>query len=199
MADLARVRVSWVGSAVVGESVSTFHCNVLSAAALLAGLSTYFNAIKTYIPDRVSVIIPPSGESIDSATGHLVGGWTATGGGTIVGTNGGAYTLGVGVRQVWNTAGIAGTKRVRGSTFIVPTGGSVFGLDGHVAPAAQTAITTAATALITTMGANFGVWSRPAASREDTVPPRPARSGSFHPITSATTPNVPSWLITRRT
>ena len=181
--------MEWLGAGVVGASTSTFYTRGL-AGAVTGALSTYLNAIKTFIPDDISWVIAGSGDVIDDVDGSLVGAWTATPV-NVLATAASNYTVGVGLRQVWNTAGIHGSKRVRGSTFIVPVGGHCWGLDGRATSAAMTAFHNAADALLATssVGGNLCVWSRPIEGRP----------GASHVITSASMGSDPTWLRSRRT
>lgn len=181
--------MEWVGAGVVGASTSTFYTRGL-AGSTTAALGVWMNAVKTFIPDDVSWIIDGAGDMIEDSTGELVGSWTATPV-NINATAASNYTVGVGLRQVWNTAGIHGGKRVRGSTFVVPVGGHCWGLDGRATPASLTAFNAAAAALLATssVGGNLCVWSRPIVGRP----------GASHVITSASMGSDPTWLRSRRT
>src|SRR6187455_3059900 len=123
MANVARVRAVWAGAGVTGPGVSTFYFNEIHSG-FVSDVATYFNAWSTWIPTGITVTISNTGDLLDVATGQISGTWTD--GGTAVATMGGAgvYAQGVGARVKWSTAGIRNGRRVRGSTFMVPTIGA---------------------------------------------------------------------------
>lgn len=185
MTTQARVRVAWNGLGGL-PGVSTFYYP--SSAPVLTGLTSFFNSIKSLVPDALSWTIPNSGDTIDMADGSLVGGWIGTGGGTVQGIGGASpYAAGVGTRVVWNTLGIAGGRRVRGATFIAPILASNFDSAGTIATAALNTIQTAASSLAAS-GVAWGVWSRPT----DT------RAGTFHATNDAIVADRVTALRSRR-
>ncbi len=199
MTSISRVRMEWIGAGVVGASTSTFYTRGL-ASALTGALGVWMNAVKGFIPDDISWTIASSGDVIEDSDGELVGSWTGTFV-NVTATAASNYTVGVGLRQRWDTAGIHGGKRVKGSTFIVPVGGHCWGLDGRATSAAMTAFNNAATALLATSGVsgNMCVWSRPVTADPDASPPRAARAGASHLVTGASMGSEPTWLRSRRT
>lgn len=177
--------MSWDGLGGL-PGVSTFYYP--SSAPSLSGLTAFFTAIKALVPSAMSWNIPNSGDTIDMATGELVGGWLGSGGGTVTGTGGsGTYAAGVGARIQWNTLGIVDGRRVRGATFIAPILGSNFDSQGTIASASLTTLQTAASALAAS-GVAWGIWSRPT----------PSRAGTFHATNDAFVPDRVTSLRTRR-
>jgi len=159
MANIKRVRVTWQGGGVVGPSVNTFFF-IDSATGFVADLATFYDAIKTRLPSIVSVTIPDNGDTLDAATGSLVGGWTDGTATTVNGTGTAQNPQGVGARVVWLTSGLSGGRRVRGSTFLVPLDASAYGTLGTLGAGASTISTAAATFVSATSG-DFIVWTRP--------------------------------------
>lgn len=188
MATLARVRCVWTGAGVIGGGLSTFWTTNSDGAALAADVHDYFEAIKGILPPVVQVIVQPSGETIDEATGELNGLWSGPGVGGSVGTGSAGFAQGVGMRQVWLTNGITNGRRVRGSTFIVPIGSTNYESDGTLGSGVLTAIQAAADALVTAQGGEMCVYSRPALGR----------AGKHSVVTGAQTPDKVSWLVSRR-
>jgi len=190
MANLDRVRVTWSGTSIVGPGVSTFYTTG-TGAALNAALKTYFTAITSAFPNlKGQWDFAAGGESIDSATGALVGAWGGSSSASIVMASPNAsWVSGVGARVVWDTNTFANGRRVRGSTFMVPLQQSAYDADGTLTGSFVTLIQTAANALITTVP-QLTVWSRP-------TPAHPI--GGASPVTSATVPDKVSWLRSRRT
>lgn len=188
MTTLARVRVVWGGTGVVGGGVSTFYSADSDGAPLAAQLLTYFNAIKGILPPSVNFVVDNGGATIDSDTGELNGSWSGGAGGGGTGTGAGAFAQGVGMRQVWVTTTIHRGRRVRGSTFLVPIGTSNYESDGTLTSGVVTAVQAAAAALVTAAAGNMVIWSRPLG-----VSP-----GATAPVTAALTPDKVSWLVSRR-
>jgi len=168
--------------------VSTFYFNEIHSG-FVSDVATYFNAWSTWIPTGITVTISNTGDLLDVATGQISGTWTD--GGTAVATMGGAgvYAQGVGARVKWSTAGIRNGRRVRGSTFMVPTIGAAQQTDGTPAAAALTAWNTAAQALVTASASEMVIYSRPTLG----VP------GQASVVLSGNVPDAVSWLRTRRT
>ena len=154
-----------------------------------ASLVTFFTAIRSLFPSGTTITVPSSGDDLDEATGDLAGAWTASGGGSVSGNGAGTYAKGVGLRTVWNTAGIFGGRRVRGSTFICPIVSGCYEADGTIQAGFLTTVDAAANAYAA--AANGAViWSRPSADNP---------TGEMNAITSATVPDRISWLRSRRT
>ena len=81
----------------------------------------------------------------------------------------------------WGTAGVVNGRQVRGRTFL--PGLTQGGIDeGRVLASTQTAIASAAAALVADADAELGVWSRPLWNEAHT---EIVREGSFHAVTSA--------------
>jgi hypothetical protein len=76
----------------------------------------------------------------------------------ITGANNSAYAGGAGVVVNWLTDAFVGGKRIRGRTFLVPLGPSVFAADGTVSDTFRTTLQTAATTFATSTP-QPAVWS----------------------------------------
>lgn len=191
MANLWRLRAAWSGAGVVGPGLSTFYFT----SSMIGGsddVQAFFQAIKANIPSSVTIVVPADGDIIEDTTGELIGTWSEPGtGGTTVGTFAGDFARGVGARVRWTTAGVYRGRRVKGTTFLVPIGSALFGLDGLLDPATQTALQTAASALVTAQP-ELRIWSRPVSGVG-------ATPGESNAITSAAVPNTVTWLRSRRT
>jgi hypothetical protein len=198
MTNLARLRVTLSGSAVVGPSVLTLYQDA-AHVGLPAATLTWLNAIKANFPPSLTFTVPDGGDTILDTNGSLIGTWSDGGGGTVVGTGVGGFLIGTGARVRWGTAGIVGGRRVVGTTFLVPLQGTDFDSSGRLAAASRTALQTPTSAFLTAMGGALMIWSRPKAAQPLHVPPLPARSGSSHAAVSATIPFEPTTLRSRRT
>lgn len=203
MGTIMRVRATSTGYT-GGPGVSTFHFGVAvgdpnDAAAVLAcqRVIDAFTAGAGLFPGGWSVSVSAQVDTIDEATGALVGTLNGTSGGTA--GNGSDSTVGpspVGLEAVWLTAGVAGTHRVKGRTYLVPVNGGANGGDGTPSALAISRAMSFADAM-NSPGANdcvFGVYSRPFAGKTGI----PARPGSFHGCTGHTVPDKFVVLRSRR-
>lgn len=188
MANLCRMRVPWTGGGVTGGGLSTFYFEAASSG-FVADVKTFFDGIKSAIPNSISISVPDNGDMISDLTGALSGTWAETGtGGTVAGTSSATWAGGVGYRVVWNTAGIFQNRRVRGSTFICPLSTAAYDAQGTIEPVTLAAHRTIASTLVTQQP-NMRIWSRP----------KPGVSGESNDVVSATIPDAVSWLRSRRT
>lgn len=182
-----RLRVVWSGSTVVGPGLSTFY-SVDTSPGFPASVRALFEAWKSIFPIGTTITVPNNGDVIDPTTGTLTGVWTdGSAPAPVTGTGTGVYARGVGAQVRWHTAGIVGGRRVVGSTFLVPMVTLGFDTDGTLGAGAVTTISGGASAYLTANPAAT-IWSRPTASRV----------GSQHLISSATVPDRPSWIVSRR-
>jgi len=166
MVDIYRYNVAWLIPG-AGPSVSVFHLfGGASTGALqtsVNGLRSAFDAIKTYIPDEVTVTFPPEVSVLDVTSGQLVDAVDLTPPGAVIGTHGTSWSAGSGVRVVWGTGRVRNGRKVRGSTYLVPLGQPAFNNSGQVAAGARTAIAAAFETwrAATQSGARPLVYSRP--------------------------------------
>lgn len=199
MPDVARIRVTWTGAPVTGPGVSTFYLNSSVTAGWPAALMTLFTALKNNVPPGITWTIPGDADILDMATGVLKTTNSPGGGGTIVSNGSPAdYKPGVGARIRWNTTGVVGGRRVKGTTFVVPLYASEIP-NGVLNPLTASSWTTAANAYKNTTGIVPAIYSRPRPARTVKGVSHPARDGSIANITSVAVPSTLSWLRTRRT
>lgn len=187
MANIARLQVELTGSGVVGPSVMTLYEDA-AVAGLPAAVVSFLNSIKANFPDNLTWTVPGGGDTFDVGTGTLNGTWSDGGGGTVTGTDGGAFQLGSGFRIKWATAGIVNGRRVKGTTFMVPAASAVFSTDGRITAASQASLNAALATYVAAVAGKQVIWSRPI----------PGRAGTMHPITTATIPSLPTALRSRR-
>jgi len=180
--------VPWTGGGVTGGGLSTFYFEAASSG-FVADVKTFFDTIKSAIPNSISISVPDSGDIIGDTDGALNGVWSETGtGGSVAGTSSATWAGGVGYRVVWSTAGVFQNRRVRGSTFICPISTAAYDAQGTIEPVTLAAHRTAASTLVAQQP-DMRIWSRP----------RPGVAGESNAVTSATIPDAVSWLRSRRT
>lgn len=170
-----------------GPSVSTFHMQGSlpgsPVATIAAAIRKFFDDNKGALPNDVSVSFDSEMTQYDESTGTLTGTAAVAPPAVVTGTVATQWAGGTGVRVVWSTDVIRFGRRVRGATFLVPTGFGIFGNDGQVTPAAAATITGTAGTLIAGLagagGSNLVVWSRPQEATDD----RPYRPGAMSTVT----------------
>lgn len=189
MPNIKRIRVALTGAAVVGPGVNTFYVSS-AATGFLPGVKDFYEAFKGSVPTGVTFVFPSGGETLDAATGAVVGVWNETPVLTTQGSDTNIYPAGVGGRVVWNTAGIRNRRRIRGATYIVPLSGGAYDLDGTLTAVARGRLVAGADALRAALLTDFVVWSRPHGAAGD---------GMASVVTSSDVPDKVSWLRSRRT
>ena len=182
------MRVTWVGSAVVGGGVSTFYSTVPTSGFATA-VAAFYTSIAALVPTTLTWTIPHSGDTIQDDNGQLAGTWSEAGAdSTVVSTLAGAFPNGVGARVVWRTSGIRDGRRVNGSTFIVPLASGSFQSDGTLTDANVTTIRNAANTLLGAVP--MRIFSKPHKGTSD---------GLSSAVIGVTVPDKVSWLRSRRT
>jgi hypothetical protein len=163
--DLDRGIVSWSGSGVVGGGVSVFYAT--PGGSFMSLLHTFFDNLKGNFPNVVTFQFPSSGDTIDSATGHLVGGWTGTTLTNVTGTSSQPFSGLSGCCVNWLTNTIVPAhggkppRKLRGRTFLVPLANVDYDTDGTLAAALLTQLATETNTLISGGAGHFQVWHRP--------------------------------------
>lgn len=196
--DLLRLRVDLSGAGVVGPSVQTWYADSLTGLGMNAAVKALLTSLANNFPDDLTFTIPSAGDTIESTTGDLTGTWAASGGGTVTGTDSGAFALGSGYRLRWLTDGIVGGRRVRGTTFMVPCAGLMFSTSGRLVAASVTSINTAVSTFAGTMAGKHYVWSRPVPAHVKDGVSIPKRDGAASVVTGWNVPTTPTSLRSRR-
>lgn len=196
MVALNRVRVGWTNWP-GAPGVSTFYLS--SSSTNLAPLKTFFTAIKDLMPLNLTTDVVNSGDVIDSATGHITGGWVGSGGGqstSAASTSGYSGASGAVIR--WNTDGILNGRRLVGRTYFVPLTSSVYQSDGSLSSAAQASLQAAATALITAYAGALIIYGPPRNTGTN-GPTDPGKAAQWGSVTAAVVPDLAAVMRSRRT
>lgn len=183
--NLDRCVVVWSGFP-GGPGVSIHYA--IPGGGVATSLRAFYFGIRTMLPINVTVDVPEGGDTIDDATGDLVGTWTTTSQSPVTGSGTGAYAAPAGGLVRWNTGSIVAGRRLRGRTFIVPMVNSAFDAAGQLTTVAQTTLQGPANTLVTAAAGFLTIWSRPTASR----------AGSNGVVTSAAVGTKASVLTSRR-
>lgn len=155
---LNRVRVGLTG---VGglPGVSTFYFD--STTVDMTALRTFWVAAAALMPNGVIIAVPNSGDQFQEATGVITGTWSGPAQATVSATGGsGSFSSTSGAMIRWTPNGVVDGRRPIGKTFIVPAVVTVFSTSGTVTSGNVTAMTTAATTLLTSYGGSMKLWHR---------------------------------------
>lgn len=160
MTTLHRIAIGWAGGSVVGAAVNVLHFDGSdNAAPPVAAIKAAYQGANAIIPSNVVITVPGSGDTIDDTTGELTGVWTASGGGTVLGSGGSASPAGVGACIGWLTGGIVNGRKLRGRTFIVPLSSDSYDATGTLSSGGFTVMQSLAAAL--QASGPLAVWHRP--------------------------------------
>lgn len=195
---IARLRVALSGPGIVGPGLMTFYSRNLTPP-LAASVLQFCNDLAAYWCGSLTATVPNGGDTIDEATGTLMGGWSGSGGGTSANTNNQTYALGTGGLFRWETGAVYGGHKVQGHTFLVPIPGNRFDGNGNLNSGQVAAMQAAANNLITANNGDLVIWSRPRKAGSGKHGNLPARAGAAFPITSCQIPITPTALRSRRT
>jgi hypothetical protein len=184
MTDLYRARTTFTGM-IGGPGVATFY--FLDDISFYTSLNSFWDTLKTVMPDDVMITVEAFGDIIDDATGTITGAWTDTPVAGRLGTRAENYAAPAGILMSWNTATILDGRRVRGHTFVVPATSNNFDSIGHVAAGSITAVQAAGAALQFEQHDSFVIWHRPRAARAATpkLKALTAHAGGHALVTSA--------------
>lgn len=201
MTSMNRLRVVWSGWP--GQpGLSTFF--MADGRLDVTPIKTFFTGLSGLMPTGLTWTIPSLGDKIEDSDGSLAGAWGGTGGGSVVATGGTtAYSGSSGFCVDWKTTTISHRRRIQGRSFFVPAFSSVYQTDGSILEATRSTILGHAQTLVTSMGTDFLVWSRPVVAP---VPNPPvgepghveARDGTSGPVVAAFVPDIAVVLRSRR-
>lgn len=157
-----RVKVVW-SSFSGAPGYSTFYIN--STVLDPTPIRTFFDSLKAYIPTGTIITTPGLGDTVDEATGLIIGTWVGTTPATVTctGSVASGYSAASGFVVEWLTGTVINGRRPLGKTYIVPAAPIAYATDGTLSTTPLAAFQTAATALTTALGSDFKVWHRPVA------------------------------------
>ena len=160
-----------------------------AAEAAAVSVRQFFVDVNPHLPFEVNINIQGVADILDEGTGAITNQIDFNPPISVSGAGGGKYSAASGAVVNWNTVEYKGGRRVRGRTFLVPLTSDAYDDNGDLSGAALGAIRTAASDLITDLGANpLAVWSRP----------RGGAGGTAHVVSSATVPDMGAILRSRR-
>lgn len=201
---LGIVRTGWTGtSGGPGLTQLVVNHSETDQIALTAGeaqsavnaVRAFWDAIKAYLPNEITLSVSPVVDQYDYGTGALIGTVTAASvPAVVVGTDTGNYSMAAGAKVNLNTTKILDGRRVRGGIYLVPLGATQFTNTGLVGAASRTAINTAGDTMrasLVTAGLALMVWSRPTS-------PGPSTDGELSTVVAVETSEKTAILRGRR-
>ena len=184
MTEIYRVRSIWTGFP-GGPGVTTMY--FLDTATAVGSIHTFWGVVAAKLPNDVHIQVENAGDILEDSTGALTGAWSSSAVSSVAGAMSDAYSAPSGAVVDWNTETIAGGRRLRGRTFIVPLGGPNYQTDGSLATLTVSALQGAADDLVASQSASFVIWHRGTGS-----------DGSSGLVTSAKVPDLAAVLRSRR-
>jgi len=137
-------------------------------------MRTYWDAIKSLLPDDVLLTVSAVVDQYDPVTGDLTGSVTAaTPPASVQGTSTSGFAMASGMRVNLQTGIVRNGRRVRGAQYIVPAASGAFATTGTVGSTNRTTVNTAGQAFLNaldTAGLKAIVWSRPVDADEPNGP-----------------------------
>lgn len=160
----ARYRCPWnVPGGGVGVSTFNFGASAShSYASSTAAIRAFFDAMKSNLPNDVTISFASEVTEHSSVTGELSGAFAVTPPASVAGTVVSGWGGGLGVKYNWGTNQVVNGRRFIGHTYIVPTGSGIFDVDGTLGAASVTAFNSYGASLISALSAaatELVVWS----------------------------------------
>lgn len=157
---------NWAGA----PGYTTMYCDD-QVSTCLAAFRAFFDGVKLYIPNGVTVAFPNTGDTIDEATGQIDGAWSATAAATVTGTASGSllWSASSGLAISWRTNNIVRGRRPVGRSYLVPLVSTAFDTNGTLAPTPTGVFNTAISTYLGATGSHLVIWSRPAAGSPGTT------------------------------
>jgi len=168
------------------------------ALAAVEKSQVFFSGLTPQLPDDVHLSVDGAVRLISDIDGELIDIYTVSGFTELVGGQPGNYAAPVGAVVHWLTHTVNGTRRMTGTTFIVPCSSAVFEPNGSLAPSTVLTIGTAAQSFLDEPGPQFGVWGRPKYAKPATTPPTIVRNGKWGPVVSQRVSDMAAVLTSRR-
>lgn len=202
MTSVYRVTALWTGfQGAPGYSKFSFNDLTSDTArnACGAALKAYFQTFAAYLATGMSVLVQPTVQEFDMATGALLGEATMTSPPTATAgaTSGVQWAAGAGFWVGWKTTVFFNGHRIQGRTFHCPAVG-VFDTDGTLTSSAVSNISAAAGTLVGLTSPELCIWSK-LWSAPDSEGHRTQIGGALAPVTSYVVKDQATSLRSRRT
>jgi len=191
---IGKIATAWSGTSggpgitqLYVEDIGADIITASQAQACVDAVRTFWDAVKAYLPDEITLTVQPTVDMYDHGQGQLLNTVTAgTAPTTVQGGSASVYSMAAGMKVSLQTASINNGRRVRGSIYIVPASSAALNTVGGVSSTVRTAVNAAATTMkgtIFSAGLNLIVWGRPVKDAAGTV----TRQGTVNLVTAIDT------------
>lgn len=191
MANLTRLVWRWTGFPGAPGFTNFYHLAAGSKTPSEAAAAErlLFDGVKANLPPSVKIDVDEAFTIWDSVTGDLSSASTLSAvPAQVVGTGATTFAGPTGAVVNWLTATPKGTRLMRGRSFLVPYSTSAFEANGTLSSVALIATQNAAQAMLTALGPNLVIWSKPT---EENTP-------AIGPVTEVRVPDKAVVLRSRR-
>jgi hypothetical protein len=136
-----------------------------SAADLAtAAVRSFWDGIRAFVPNEVTLLVQPSVDQYDASTGWLIHTTVApTSPAPVSGSSSAAWAGAAGFKVDWNTGAIRNGRRIVGKTYVVPAA-AIYDTSGLLSTTPRNNVEAAANTLLSTLasaGMSMRVWTRP--------------------------------------
>lgn len=132
-----------------------------SAVLAQTAIRSFYDAVKAFLPNNMTIQVPSTGDQINEADGKITGAWSGAAQSVVTCTGVGNYAGPAGLAINWRTALVIDGRRPMGRTFLVPIVGSSTETNGTIATATLATVQTAADTLISALAGELKCWHRP--------------------------------------
>lgn len=171
--------------------------NPEGAQGAVNAVRAFWESIRLWLPNELTLTVSPVVDSYDRATGALIASHiAATAPVVVTGDGSGNYAAGAGLKIAWETGQIRDGRRVKGTTYLVPAV-NVFTATGTIDATPKAQINTACATLLAALDTAvtpMAVWSRPRPVSETL----PARAGAAFEVSAGICSNKSAILRGRR-
>lgn len=157
MAPLNRVRAQWTGFP-GAPGVSTFYTS--DPLIFLPALRALYLVMAPSLPTDVQISFDAFGDVVESSTGLITGSWVAPAVSLVQGTSPSVYSAPTGFQIAWQTSAITSGRRIKGRTFFVPGGSSIFTGGGGIAGPTRSTIDAAILTFLASVTTNMVIFQR---------------------------------------
>ena len=197
---MLRVRINLTGAG-MGTGVNICHVNGVGFPETLTDAQNASDNIRSawavwaaIMAQTCTITQDSIVEVVESTSGEVTNEHTITPLAALTTSGAATFAAGVGARVRWRTSVFHNSRRVVGSTFVVPLGTTAYESNGTLTSSTISSLNTGATTLLSAMSADnldLVVWHR------NTAPA--VEDGFSADVTSASIPDQVSWLKSRRT
>jgi len=172
----------------------------LNPTTFLPPLRAFIQNFAGIFPADVTAQVESTGDVIEDTTGVLTGAWSTIGVDAVHGSVVGGYSGASGMVVDWLTGTILDGHRVRGRSFFVPAGNSLYQDDGTILEVTRGAIAVNAADFIVATQGNFAIWHRPLTAKEAALRKRPTapHAGGHAFVVNTSVPDLAAVLRSRR-